>query len=151
MSEGPRYFDVLVKEDTIDQPWRCTFVYGEAKASERHHMWTTLRRIKPNTTEPWLMMGDFNETMWQHEHFSETKRSERRMADFRNVLSFCNLHDMDFSGPTYTFDNKQKGKKMLEQDWSEPLPLTRGLRSSRIPSSLTSAPPAPTTCPCYWN
>ena len=97
--EGPRYFDVLVKEDTIGQPWQCTFVYGEAKASERHHMWTTLRRIKLSTIEPWLMMGDFNETMWQHEHFSETKRSERRMADFRNVISFCNLHDMDFSGP----------------------------------------------------
>jgi hypothetical protein len=74
LSEGPRYFDVLIREGPNGQWWRGTFVYGEPKASERHHMWRTLRRIAPNASEPWVMIGDFNETMWQHEHFSETKR-----------------------------------------------------------------------------
>jgi len=60
------------------------------------------------------MIGDFNETKWQHGHFSETKRSEKRMADFRSVLSFCNLHDMDFAGPPWTYDNKQKEKRNVK-------------------------------------
>jgi hypothetical protein len=31
------------------------------------------------------MMGDFNETMWQHEHFSASRRAEKQMRDFRDV------------------------------------------------------------------
>lgn len=103
---------------TVDVPngrkWRGTFVYGEPKSCERHHMWTTLRRIKPNSNEPWMMIGDFNETKWQHEHFSETKRSERRMADFRKLLAHCDLHDINFIGPPWTFDNKQRGRKNVK-------------------------------------
>ena len=39
--------------------------------------------------ETWLMIGDFNETRWQSEHFSMTKRSEGQMASFSRVLSIC--------------------------------------------------------------
>jgi hypothetical protein len=46
-------------------------------------MWAKLRQIKNNSDHPWLMMGDFNEDMWQEEHFSNTPRSERLMLDFR--------------------------------------------------------------------
>jgi hypothetical protein len=89
-------------------------VYSEPKSSERHHMWSLLRRIKPDTNIPWLMIGDFNETKWKHEHFSEMKRSEKRMADFSSVLSFCNLHDIDFAGPPCTYDNKQNEKRNVK-------------------------------------
>jgi hypothetical protein len=59
--------------------------------------------------EPWMMIGDFNETKWQHEHFSNTKRSERRMQDFRNILKFCgDLQDIQFRGLPWTYDNKRK-------------------------------------------
>jgi hypothetical protein len=35
-------------------------------------MWTLLKRIMSNSSEPWVMLGDFNEAMWQAEHFSRT-------------------------------------------------------------------------------
>ena len=60
------------------------------------------------------MMGDFNEAMWQEEHFSRTKRSERLMADFWEVLSICDLHDIGFSGTPWTYDNKQKGDRNVK-------------------------------------
>jgi hypothetical protein len=111
LAQGPRFFDVRIMNKAIRREWRCTFVYGEPKGSERHYMWTTLRRIKDNANLPWLMLGDFNKTMWQHEHFSESKRSEKRMRNFRRILAHCNLHDIDFTGPPWTFDNRQKGRK----------------------------------------
>jgi hypothetical protein len=77
-------------------------------------MWTTLRRIKNDADVPWMMIGDFNETKWQHEHFSETKRSEKRMSDFRNILNYCDLHDIPFVGPPWTFDNKQKNNRNVK-------------------------------------
>jgi exonuclease III len=110
---GPRFIDVLIKNGPNNQSWRITFVYGEPKAAERHHMWTTLSRIKDNANAPWLMLGDFNETMWQHEHFSETKRSESRMKDFRRVLSHCGLHDLGCIGTPWTYDNRQKERKNI--------------------------------------
>lgn len=63
LSYTNRHIDVLVKEDGSAMQWRCTFVYGEPKAHERHNMWTLLRWIKPNLTAPWCLMGDFNEAM----------------------------------------------------------------------------------------
>jgi hypothetical protein len=69
---GPHHIDVTISEpDEIK--WRCTFVYGEPRTQDRHLMWELLRRIKPNANEPWLMVGDFNEVMWQSEHYSAKK------------------------------------------------------------------------------
>jgi hypothetical protein len=76
-------------------------------------MWSLLKRIKPNANEPWMVIGDFNETMWQSEHFSSAKRSESQMARFRNMLSFCNLHDLGFRGRPWTYDNKQQGGRNM--------------------------------------
>jgi hypothetical protein len=68
-----------------------------------------LQRIKPQSVEPWLMIGDFNEAMWKEEHLPLSRRSERLMKDFRYLLSHCDLHDIGFMGQAWTFDNKRKG------------------------------------------
>ena len=54
-------------------------------------------------------MGDFNEALWQFEHFSESKRGERQMEAFRYVLADCGLFDLGFYGVPWTYDNKQSG------------------------------------------
>lgn len=77
-------------------------------------MWNRLKRIKYNANVPWLAIGDFNETLWQSEHYSATKRSEKHMADFREVLDWCELHDLGYKGPGWTFDNKQAGKNNVK-------------------------------------
>jgi hypothetical protein len=38
IGKGPRYIDVLIREDPNGQQWWGTFVYGNPKVSERHHM-----------------------------------------------------------------------------------------------------------------
>ena len=72
------------------------------------------RRIKPLGGGPWFMVGDFNEAMWQFEHFSRHKRSETLMANFRNVLSDCNLFGSGFHGTPWTYNNKQEGSKNVK-------------------------------------
>jgi hypothetical protein len=61
-------------------------------------MWDLLKRIKPISKAPWLLIGDFNEVMWSFEHFSARRRPEKQMRDFRDILSFCEVHDLGFSG-----------------------------------------------------
>jgi hypothetical protein len=83
------------KKASYVEPW----VYGEPKAQDRAEMWNLLRRIKKDVKEHWVMLGDFNEAMWQHEHLSSTKRNERQMKNFHEVLFIdCNLHDLGFAG-----------------------------------------------------
>jgi hypothetical protein len=84
-----RIIDVMIHDVSAGIKWRCTFVYGEPHTHERHNMWNLLKRIKPLLNGPWLMLGDFNECMWQQEHFSASRRGEKQMRDFREALSFC--------------------------------------------------------------
>jgi hypothetical protein len=90
-------------------------------------MWDTLRDLCGPWLGLWMLIGDFNETMWQYEHFSETPRPEHQMMDFREVLSHCDLHDLGFSGLPWTFNNNQGGSRnvhvrldrgVANTDWS---------------------------------
>ena len=60
------------------------------------------------------MVGDFNEAMWQNKHFSRVKRSAKLMADFREIMSECNLFDLGFHGVPWTYNNKLEGDKNVK-------------------------------------
>jgi hypothetical protein len=110
ISFGNHHTDVKILEPN-GLIWRYTFIYGEPRAQDMPEMWKLLHRIKQDAKEPWLMMVDFNEAMWQHEIFLATNRNERQMENFCNALSDCNLHDLGFSGLPWTYKNKQHGRK----------------------------------------
>jgi hypothetical protein len=56
-------------------------------------------------------MGDFNEVLWDFEHFSMCHCPEKQIADIREVLTQCDLHDLGFLGLPWTYDNRQSGKR----------------------------------------
>lgn len=97
-----RYIDAHVRVSPEDPLWRLTCVYGEPKAENRHHMWSKLQELKQKSNLPWLIVGDFNEALWQFEHFSTIPRPENQMVAFREVLAVCELRDIGFSGLPYT-------------------------------------------------
>jgi hypothetical protein len=107
LSQGEHHFDVLIKENPELVPWRATFVYGEPRVENRYKMWDLIRSLCGIWSGPWMLMEDFNEAMWQHEHFSETPRADRQVMDFREAHSHCDLHDLGFSGLPWTYNNNQ--------------------------------------------
>jgi hypothetical protein len=169
---GARLFDVTIHNLSAGNKWRCTFVYGEPRTHERHNMWNLLTRIKPLLPGPWCMLGDFNECLWQEEHFSAHRRSEKQMADFREALSQCDLYDLGFVGKPWTFDNQQEGNKnvrvrldrvVADYNWTNMFPnyQVRHLTSSRsdhCPILLTldshgtvNTLPRVRRYECYWE
>jgi hypothetical protein len=154
LSFSERHIDAHISGGPYETKWRGTFVYGEPKAHNRYRMWNKIKSIKASSSLPWLMIGDFNEAMWQEEHFSRTKRSERLMLDFREVLSHCDLYDIGFAGTPWTFDNKQKGDRNVKvrldravasPAWSALFPDLRirhliSPRSDHCPLLLTTDP-----------
>jgi len=111
---GEHYIDGSIYDDPSADPWRVTFVYGEPRVEGRHKLWEIMQRLKNRSSEPWLVVGDFNETMWQYEHFSKTKRGEKQMANFRDVLDDCRLKDLGFSRTPWTYDNKKSGTRNVK-------------------------------------
>jgi len=91
-----------------------TFVYGEPRVEDRHLMWELMQRIKHKSCDPWVVLGDFNEAIWQFEHFSATKRGEKQMEDFRDVLGLCGLQDLGFSGLPWTYDTNRGGNRNVK-------------------------------------
>jgi hypothetical protein len=106
-----RLIDVSVQESPTSPVWRFTFVYGEPRVQYRHIMWELLQRIKHRSSLPWIVMGDFNETWWQFEHFSDHRQGERQMEAFRGALDYCELCDIGFKGLPWTYDNGQSGRR----------------------------------------
>jgi hypothetical protein len=98
LSYGLHYIDILVWDGDHHASWRGTFVYGEPRTHDIHLMWEVLRRLKPMSAAPWLLIGDFNEVLWSFEQYSARKRPERQMAHFREVLAQCDVFDIGFFG-----------------------------------------------------
>jgi hypothetical protein len=74
---GMHHIDTFIWDSDHHASWRETFVYGEACTQDRHILWELLRRLKPLSGAPLMLIGDFNEAMWSFEHFSVRKRPER--------------------------------------------------------------------------
>ncbi|KAL6659989.1 hypothetical protein ACP70R_002111 [Stipagrostis hirtigluma subsp. patula] len=100
--------DVLVnQQDGI--VWRSTFVYGEPRKDHRHKFWDLIRFIRAQWDGPWICAGDFNEALSSDEHLGKTERGEAQMKLFRDCLEDCELVDLGFTGPKFTWNNKQIG------------------------------------------
>lgn len=105
-----RYIDAYVRVSPNDPLWHVSFVYGEPRVENRHKMWSLLSSIQQTSYLPWLVMGDFNEALWQFEHFSSHARGESQMQSFRSALQLCGLFDLGFKGVPFTYDNKRSGR-----------------------------------------
>jgi hypothetical protein len=102
---NPHFIDVQVKDVSLNFCYRVAFVYGEPRVESRHLMWETLRRLRVASNLSWMMVGDFNETMWDFEHFSANQRPAQQIEEFMDALAFCGLHDLGCCGLPYTWDN----------------------------------------------
>jgi hypothetical protein len=71
-------------------------VYGEPRVEDHHNMWDKLRQLKTISNLSWLVLGDFNEAIWQEEHLSCTPRPVNQVDAFCEVLYECNLTDLAF-------------------------------------------------------
>lgn len=109
LNKNERFIDAYIRLSPNDPLWHATFVYGEPRVENRHKMWSLLNSIKQSSNLSWLVIGDFNEALWQFEHFSRKPRSDAQMQAFRDVLDTCELHDLGISGLPHTYDNRRGG------------------------------------------
>jgi hypothetical protein len=117
------HIDAVVTTNWGGSPWRFTGFYGEPRRENRHQSWSLLRRLHALLRLPWICMGDFNETLYGLEHYSEHAREEWQMRAFQEATDDCELLDLRFSGAPYTWDNRHEGlanvKARIDRDFGD--------------------------------
>ncbi|XP_058186378.1 uncharacterized protein LOC131303505 [Rhododendron vialii] len=89
--------------------WFCSFIYAPPVMQRRRELWDYLRSIHRESNFPWLCVGDFNEvgSILEKQGGGVCRRS--RIEEFQQLLSDCELMDLEFKGSLYTWTNNQGG------------------------------------------
>jgi len=97
----------------ISQPgandWRLSCFYGEANRSLRHNTWETMKRLRGESTLPWVCIGDFNELLRPEEHMGTSTRDSGQIAGFREAVDVCELADLGYKGLDWTWEKRVRG------------------------------------------
>ena len=87
-----------------DEPWLFSAVYASPESNLRRALWDELDEIRRNYEGPWLLAGDFNDTVCMSERNGiDSSEMQRRCRNFANWVANNELIDLGFSGPAHTW------------------------------------------------
>ncbi|KAK9750299.1 hypothetical protein RND81_02G185500 [Saponaria officinalis] len=108
ISSSAHHVDVEVKGLFSENVWRLTGFYGWAERDEKELSWKLLKDIKPLSTLPWMVIGDFNQILFETEkREAYVPRAQREMDDFREAIDYCGLMDIGYTRDAFTWWNKK--------------------------------------------
>ncbi|KAL0302936.1 UNVERIFIED_CONTAM: hypothetical protein Sradi_6161700 [Sesamum radiatum] len=83
--------------------WNCRVLGSAATIQKlRELVREILKRLSTQSDAPWLCIGDYNKILFQYEK-TGTQRHQWQMNDFRRALEQCDLSDLGFQGPMFTW------------------------------------------------
>ncbi|KAF7803052.1 reverse transcriptase [Senna tora] len=85
-----------------------TAIYASPSPENRNILWNSLSYFSTLHSVPWLLMGDFNDYSNSSEKFGGRPPDLKRMENFNSFLNNCNLLDLGFVGPLFTWTNCQQ-------------------------------------------
>lgn len=76
---------------------------------ERRELWADIKNHYDSPVikkKPWMVVGDFNETLFNEEH-SSSSGSTPGMREFQEAVQYCSLLDSTSHGPCFTWNNRR--------------------------------------------
>ncbi|XP_060965592.1 uncharacterized protein LOC115720043 [Cannabis sativa] len=87
--------------------WHFSGFYGDPCVSQRNLTWQLLTKLKDTAPLlPWLVLGDFNETISHSDKFGGPMKPKVQIDAFRKALDLCGLQELNFEGERFTWHNK---------------------------------------------
>lgn len=96
--------------DHFNCTWIFTGIYRHPETHKRKDTWTLIKSLKPFDGMLWLLCSDFNEITYHSEKLGGHRRPGWKLSQFREVLDFCHLLDLRFTGSKFTWCNHREGK-----------------------------------------
>ncbi|XP_074321418.1 uncharacterized protein LOC141657925 [Silene latifolia] len=90
-------------------------VYANPKFKRRVNLWNELKALSVNLNHPWVCIGDFNEVTGPLEKLGGCGIKWNRVNLFKSTMNDCNLIDLGFSGPKFTWTNKRRIHPIFER------------------------------------
>jgi ribonuclease HI/exonuclease III len=110
-----RHINAVVRTTTNGQCWKFTGFYGNPEAGKRHESWSLMRHLNSLLPEKWLCCGDFNEISEESEKFGGNRQPRWQMENFNQMMVDCNLIDLGFFGPKFTWCNHREGAGLVRE------------------------------------
>ncbi|XP_019170410.1 PREDICTED: uncharacterized protein LOC109165884 [Ipomoea nil] len=121
------YIDIEVTIPGFDK-WRMTGFYGFPKRPQRRESWDLIRSLAGKSELPWVIIGDFNDLLYQYEKRGGNPHPDSLLRGFGETIEECGLTQLPMSGYPYTWE-KGKGtsnwieerldKVLATQSWRE--------------------------------
>ena len=79
------------------------FVYGMPQYNERNKLWDLLESISRRLQAPWILLGNFSAYLNLLEKLRGRQPNQASMRRFVEFVNKCNLMDIGFQGPKFTW------------------------------------------------
>ncbi|CAH9089342.1 unnamed protein product [Cuscuta epithymum] len=112
---NPNFIDGRVVLRSSADSWRLTGFYGFPETVRRREAWRMMEGLAEGNDGPWMMIGDFNDIMFDSEKKGNIPQPLWRLRGFRGAVNSCGLRDFPFSGYQWTWDNGKDNNYRLEQ------------------------------------
>ena len=104
---------VEVKVRPSNFTWILFAIYASPKCEERRILWENLTKVADLHNMPWIMASDFNEPLIEEDKYGGRGVHVNCSPAFKDCLDYCNMVDMGFSGPRYTWTNKRELNNLI--------------------------------------
>ncbi|XP_060959299.1 uncharacterized protein LOC133030539 [Cannabis sativa] len=128
-----QYPRILIQKQT--GKFFVSLIYAFNDEKKREELWADLEELAKKLSEPWILMGDFNEIMNGDERIvrrAQCNPSQR----LQDCIGNCNMADLKYSGSFYTWNNKQKpeerifskiDREMVNSHWINAFPCSEAV------------------------
>jgi hypothetical protein len=104
-----------VKVFGSNSTWLLSAIYASPRRSERRMLWQNLSTVAGLHVLPWVMVGDFNDITSSEEKWGGNRPNASRITEYCDCMNSCNMIDMGFSRPKFTWTNGQPVSSLIMQ------------------------------------
>ncbi|XP_019183645.1 PREDICTED: uncharacterized protein LOC109178466 [Ipomoea nil] len=115
-----------VEVSLFNKLWRMTCIYGIPERGRREETWDLLGTLKTRSLLPWVVIGDFNNLLYQHEKKGGNPYPNSLLRGFGDAVDDCGLMQMPMRGHQFTWQKgkgtpnwieKRLDKALITNDW----------------------------------
>ncbi|XP_019156322.1 PREDICTED: uncharacterized protein LOC109153039 [Ipomoea nil] len=114
ISYSTNYVDVGVTIPGFPE-WRMTGYYGFSERTRRAESWDLLRTLSGSSNLPWVVIGDFNDLLYQNEKRGGNPHPNSLLCGFGEAIEDCGLAQLPMVGYPYTWEKGKGTANWMEE------------------------------------
>ncbi|XP_019190157.1 PREDICTED: uncharacterized protein LOC109184594 [Ipomoea nil] len=116
LSYSDNHVDIEVSVHGFSK-WCMTGFYGLPQRTRRNESWEMLRSLAPRSNLPWVVIGDFNDLLYQHEKRRGNPHPDSLLRGFGETIEDRGLSQMAMQGYPFTWERGKEQWIGLRNGW----------------------------------